>query len=32
MTAPYQPRYQWKQTQIDEKDPPTDLEKVVAMR
>lgn len=26
MTDPYQPRYQWKQTQIDENDPPTDLD------
>jgi hypothetical protein len=22
----YQPRYQWKRTQIDENDPPTDLD------
>ncbi len=26
MTEPYQPRYQWKRTQIDEHDPPTDLD------
>ncbi len=26
MTEPYQPRYQWKRTRIDEKDPPTDLD------
>lgn len=26
MTAPYQPRYQWKRTQIDENDPPTELD------
>lgn len=26
MTNPYQPRYQWKQTQIDENDPPTDID------
>jgi hypothetical protein len=23
---PYQPRYSWKRTQIDESDPPTDLD------
>lgn len=26
MTEPYQPRYQWKQTQLDEHDPPTELD------
>lgn len=26
MTEPYQPKYQWKRTQIDEHDPPTDLD------
>ncbi|WP_105437680.1 hypothetical protein [Neorhizobium sp. T25_13] len=26
MTEPYQPGYQWKRTQIDENDPPTDLD------
>jgi len=26
MTEPYQPRYQWKRTQLDESDPPTDLD------
>jgi hypothetical protein len=25
MTDLYQPRYQWKRTQLDERDPPTDL-------
>lgn len=24
--TPYEPRYQWKRTQIDENDPPTDLD------
>lgn len=26
MTTPYQPRYQWRRTQLDENDPPTDLD------
>ena len=26
MTEPYQPRYQWRRTQLDESDPPTDLD------
>lgn len=26
MTEPYQPRYQWKRTQIDENDTPTDFD------
>ncbi len=26
MTEQYQPKYTWKRTQIDEKDPPTDFD------
>ncbi|WP_025593151.1 hypothetical protein [Agrobacterium tumefaciens] len=26
MSEPYQPKYTWKRTQIDEKDPPTDFD------
>lgn len=26
MNDPYQPRYQWRRTQLDENDPPTDLD------
>lgn len=26
MEEKYQPRYQWKRTQIDDKDPPTDFD------
>ncbi len=26
MTGLYQPKYQWRQTQLDENDPPTDLD------
>lgn len=26
MTEPYQPKYVWKQTQLDAKDPPSDLD------
>lgn len=26
MTEPYQPIYAWKRTQIDDNDPPTDLD------
>jgi len=26
MVALYEPRYQWKRTQIDDNDPPTDLD------
>jgi hypothetical protein len=26
MTEPYQPKYAWKRTQLDENDPPTDLD------
>lgn len=26
MPEPYQPRYQWRRTQLDEYDPPTDFD------
>lgn len=26
VTEPYEPRYQWKRTELDENDPPTDLD------